>query len=91
MRHPKRVRIYCPRCNAYTEHTVSNYHAGQRRSLAEGQRRYERKLKGYGSTPKPKQKRFAKLTKKITLVYTCSKCSYKMIKSIGRLKKIELV
>jgi large subunit ribosomal protein L44e len=68
---------------------VSNYHAGQRSTLAEGQRRYERKLKGYGSSPK--QKRFAKINKKVTLVFTCSKCGYKMIKSLGRMKKVELV
>jgi LSU ribosomal protein L44E len=91
MKFPKTVNIYCPRCNAYTKHTVSNYHAGQRRTLAEGQRRYERKLKGYGSSPKPKQKRLAKINKKVTLVFTCSKCGYKQIRSLGRMKKVELV
>ncbi|MCC6020754.1 MAG: 50S ribosomal protein L44e [Thermoproteaceae archaeon] len=91
MRFPKVVSKYCPRCNTYTPHNVSVYHQGKRRSLAEGQRRYERKCKGYGSSRKPKQKRFAKTTKTATLVFQCSKCGYKTVKGIARLKKIELV
>ena len=91
MRFPKSVNMYCPRCNTYTQHSVSHYHGGKRRTLAEGQRRYERKLKGYGSTRKPKQKRFAKVNKKVTLVFTCTKCGYKAVKSLGRMKKVELV
>jgi large subunit ribosomal protein L44e len=91
MRFPKTVNTYCPRCNAHTKHTVSHYHAGKRRTLAEGQRRYERKLKGYGSSRKPKQKRFAKVNKKVALVFTCSVCGYKRIRSLGRMKKVELV
>ncbi|MGC8582192.1 MAG: 50S ribosomal protein L44e [Thermoproteus sp.] len=91
MRFPKKVMAYCPRCNTYTEHSVSIYHQGKRRELAEGQRRYNRKLKGYGSSPKPKQKRFAKVNKKITLVLTCSKCGYKLHKTLGRMKRVELV
>ena len=39
MKFPKSVNTYCPRCNAYTQHSVSSYHGGQRRTLAEGQRR----------------------------------------------------
>lgn len=67
------------------------YHHGKRRTLAEGQRRYERKLKGYGSSRKPKQKRFAKLTKKITVKMTCRRCGYVLHRTLGRLKKVELV
>ncbi|MFN3804611.1 MAG: 50S ribosomal protein L44e [Pyrobaculum sp.] len=91
MKFPKSKKAYCPRCDTYTKHNVSTYHGGQRRSLAEGQRRYERKLEGYGSSPKPKQKRFAKVNKKVTLVFTCTKCGYKSVRSLGRMKKVELV
>ncbi|MCG2886143.1 MAG: 50S ribosomal protein L44e, partial [Vulcanisaeta sp.] len=44
MKFPKVVRVYCPRCNTYTDHTVTIYSHGKRRNLAEGQRRYLRKL-----------------------------------------------
>ena len=91
MRFPKVVRTYCPRCNTYTDHTVSIYHHGKRRTLAEGQRRYERKCKGYGSSRKPKQKFFAKITKKIALKLQCKVCGYTLVKSLGRLKRVELV
>ncbi len=91
MRFPKTANVYCPRCDTYTEHSVTMYHHGKRRTLAEGQRRYERKLKGYGSSRKPKQKRFAKLTKKITVKMTCRRCGYVLHRTLGRLKKVELV
>ncbi|MFN4046211.1 MAG: 50S ribosomal protein L44e, partial [Acidilobaceae archaeon] len=35
MKFPKKIRTYCPRCNAHTEHSVSTYKAGQRRAMAE--------------------------------------------------------
>ncbi len=91
MKFPKVIRTYCPRCNAHTEHSVSIYHHGKRRTLAEGQRRYERKCKGYGSSRKPKQKRFAKTTKKIAVKLQCRVCGYIQVRSIGRLKRLELV
>ncbi|NPA24084.1 MAG: 50S ribosomal protein L44e [Crenarchaeota archaeon] len=91
MKFPKVIRTYCPRCNAHTVHSVSVYHHGKRRSLAEGQRRYERKCKGYGSSRKPKQKRFAKITKKVTVKLQCRTCGYIQLRTIGRLKRFELV
>lgn len=91
MKFPKVVRVYCPRCNTYTEHTVTIYSHGKRRNLAEGQRRYLRKLKGYGSSRKPKQKRFSKTTKKIVVKLQCRQCGYVTMKTLGRLKKVELV
>ncbi len=49
-----------------------------------------RKTKGYGSFPKPIQKRFAKTTKKVMLKYKCKECGY-IVQSRGmRLKKIEI-
>jgi len=91
VRFPKRVRTYCPRCNTHTEHSVSVYKHGKRRSLAEGQRRYERKQEGYGSKRRPEQKRFAKTTKKVVLKISCQSCGYKRHILGIRLKKIELV
>ncbi len=91
MRYPKSIRTFCPRCNSHTVHSVTIYHHGKRRALAEGQRRYERKCEGYGSSRKPRQKRFAKTTKKIAVKLQCKSCGYIQMRSIGRLKKLELV
>ncbi len=91
MKFPKRIRTYCPRCNTHTEHSVTQYKHGKRRSMSEGQRRYERKQEGYGSQRRPEQKRFAKVTKKVVLRIQCSQCGYKRHILGIRLKKIELV
>ncbi len=81
---------YCPRCRKYTVHTISTYKKGKDRSLAEGRRRMDRKTKGYGSFPKPIQKRFAKTTKKTVLNYKCNECDYIVQSKSMRLKKVEV-
>ena len=91
MKVPKVIVTYCPRCRQHTEHTVTIYKHGKRRTLAAGQRRYLRKLKGYGSKRKPEQKRFAKVTKKIVLKLGCNKCGYISHRKGIRLKRVELV
>ncbi|MCY0868952.1 MAG: 50S ribosomal protein L44e [Desulfurococcus sp.] len=91
MRIPKVIVTYCPRCRTHTEHSVTIYKHGKRRSLAEGERRYSRKKKGYGSKRKPEQKRFAKVTKKTVLKLKCQKCGYIIHRKGLRLKKAELV
>jgi len=91
MRVPKKIKTYCPRCNTHTEHTVTIYKHGKRRALAEGERRYRRKQKGYGSKRKPEQKELAKVNKRVTLRIACSKCGYKRHILNQRLKKVELV
>ena len=83
--------MYCPRCKAYTPHQVTIYKPGKRRTLAQGQRRYLRKQKGYGSKRKPEQKEFAKTTKKQVLKLKCNVCGYTLLKSLGRLRKLEIV
>jgi len=88
---PKRIRTYCPRCRTHTVHSVMIYKHGKRRTLSEGQRRYERKQEGYGSKRKPEQKRFAKVTKKVVLKLKCTKCGYILHRRGIRLKKAELV
>lgn len=88
---PKRIRTYCPRCNKHTEHIVTIYRHGKRRTLAQGQRRYLAKCKGYGSKRKSEQKRFAKVTKKIVLKLKCVECGYILHRKGIRLKRIELV
>jgi large subunit ribosomal protein L44e len=88
---PKVIVTYCPRCRRHTEHTVTIYKHGKRRSLAEGERRYARKKQGYGSKRKAEQKRFAKTTKKVVLKLKCKECGYILHRKGIRLKKVELV
>jgi len=87
---PKIIVTYCPRCRRHTEHTVTIYKHGKRRSLAEGERRYARKKQGYGSKRKAEQKRFAKTTKKVVLKLKCKECGYVIHRKGIRLKKAEL-
>jgi large subunit ribosomal protein L44e len=88
---PKEINTYCPKCKAHTPHGVALYKTGKRRALAQGERRYVRKKKGYGSKRKPEQKRFAKITKKQVLKLTCRKCGYILHRKGIRLKKLEIV
>jgi len=88
---PKKINIYCPRCRKHTEHSVTIYRAGKRRAMAEGERRYRAKQKGYGSKRKPEQKRFAKVTKKQVLKLKCTVCGHISHREGIRLKKLELV
>ena len=90
MRAPRVMRVNCPRCKTHTEHSVSLYKKGRERTLSRGRRRYNRKLRGYGSQPKPEQKKFAKTTKKLTMVLKCKKCGYMLMRRGIRLKKLEI-
>jgi len=81
---------YCPRCHKHTIHTVSIAKPGKRRSMAEGERRMRRLTKGYGSFPKPIQKRFAKTTKKTVLKLKCKECDHIIQSKSMRLKKVEV-
>ncbi|EZQ06940.1 MULTISPECIES: 50S ribosomal protein L44e [Acidianus] len=90
MKVPKTMRVYCPKCKTYTDHSVSQYKSGKRRTIAEGQRRYDRKNIGYGGKRKPEQHKFAKVTKKVVLDLKCTKCGYVIMKPGIRLKKVEI-
>jgi len=82
---------YCPRCKKHTAHTVAVEKAGKRRSLAQGERRMKRRTRGYGSFPKPIQKRFAKTTKKTVLKFKCKECEHTLQTRGMRLKKVEVL
>ncbi|MHA1145924.1 MAG: 50S ribosomal protein L44e [Candidatus Helarchaeota archaeon] len=91
MKMHKEMNKFCPRCNAYTIHTVSLYKKGKDNPMRQGARRYTRKKKGYGSQPKPIQKKFSKNTKKIVPRIKCKQCSYMRHMPSKRLKKIEII
>jgi large subunit ribosomal protein L44e len=64
----------------------------KKRSLAAGERRFKRLLKGYGSFPRPNPKGREKPTKKVDLRFKCKECGKMHTKGKGfRIKKIELV
>lgn len=90
MKVPREMRTYCPRCDKHQIHRVSLYHRGRRRALAEGERRHRRKKKGYGGQKYPLQKKFAKTTKKQTLILECEECGHKRHKEGIRLSRIKI-
>lgn len=87
----KKMNKYCPKCNSYQAHTITLYKKGKDSIMAEGKRRYERKKKGYGSQPKPIQKRFSKNTKKLVPKAKCGTCGRTTLMKSVRLKKIEIM
>lgn len=92
MKFPKKQRKYCPYCKKHTEHSVEEAKRKPRRTMARGQRRFLRKMRGYGSFPKENPKGREKSTRKLDFRYKCSVCG--KMHSIGkgfRVKKIEKV
>jgi len=91
MKFPKEMRKYCPYCNKHTVHKVEVVKKRPRRTLAHGQRRFLRKMKGYGSFPKENPKNREKATKKVNLKLTCQECKKAHSIKGWRAKKLELV
>jgi len=91
MKIPKKQRLFCPYCKKHTEHTVEIGKKRTRRKLAQGQRRFLRKLRGYTSFPKSKPDH-EKAVKKVDLRYKCTVCGKKHTKGKGfRAKKFQIV
>jgi len=82
---------YCPYCRKHTQNIVKRVGVGKiKRALAEGQRRFKRKMEGFGSFPKPNPKGRAKPTRKLDLRYQCKVCGKQHTIGKGfRIKKIE--
>ncbi len=92
MKFPKRISAYCPNCKKHTEHTVELAKKKARRTVAEGQRRFLRKMLGYGSFPKENPKGREKPTKKLDIRFTCTVCKKTHTRGKGwRAKKFEIV
>lgn len=91
MKFPKKQKIFCPFCHRHTEHEIEIAKRRPRRKLAVGQRRFLRKLRGYGSFPKSKPD-YEKAVKKVDLRFKCLVCGKKHTKGKGfRAKKFEIV
>ena len=93
MKMPKQQMHYCNHCRKHTLHDVQRVGVSKKKSgLAEGQRRFKRKMRGYGSFPKSNPKGRAKPTRKLDLRYLCTVCKKAHTIGVGfRAKKFELV
>lgn len=92
MKFPKEMKIYCPNCRKHTLHTVELAKKKTRRKMAQGQRRFLRKMLGYGSFPKENPGKREKPTRRVDLRFKCSVCGKKHMHGAGfRVKKFELV
>ncbi|MEM5797963.1 MAG: 50S ribosomal protein L44e [Candidatus Aenigmatarchaeota archaeon] len=94
MKFPKTIRTLCPYCKKHTEHKVSVVKKRARGSghpMSLAQRRFERKIKGYGSFPRPNPKGEGKTTKKVDIRLECQECKKKHTKKGFRARKFELV
>lgn len=90
---PKTQRRFCPFCRKHTEHDIKRVGVGKiKRLLASGQRRFKRKMRGYGSFPKSNPRDRAKPTRKLDLNFKCKQCgkSHNIGKGF-RVKKFEVV
>lgn len=92
MKYPKTVNRYCPHCRKHTEHRVKRVKRkgrGQAHPMSQSQKRFKRKLKGYGSFPRPNPKGSGKPVKKVDLRFECQECHKKQTKKGFRVKRLE--
>jgi large subunit ribosomal protein L44e len=93
MKAPKIQKRFCPKCKTHTEQEVHRISSGKkRREMSVGQRRFNRKMVGFGSFPKSNPHDRAKPCKKLDLRYECKKCKNENVIGSGyRVKTFELV
>ena len=92
MKFPKEIRTYCPFCKKHTKHKCKNPSKGKSRSIAEGNRKHEQKLKGHGGK-RAGEKIIRKQGKRQRAMLLCSECGKKHVRTIGTRtkKRIEFV
>jgi len=90
MKIPKIMNQFCRKCAKHTKHSVMSVKKHQTRVLSAGQRRFRRKMKGYGSFPKP-MPQGKKPTQRQDLRYKCEDCGMMQTrKTTYRVKKFEV-
>lgn len=92
MKFPKMQKKYCPVCKKHTLHEVKKVSGKKKSPLSAGERRFKRKMRGFGSFPKSNPKGREKPTRKLDLRYICKEC--KKAHTVGkgfRAKKFELI
>lgn len=89
------MNTYCPKCKKHTEHVVEKVKKKGRAKAhpeSQAQRRFNRKLLGYGSFPRPNPRGRGKTAEKLDLRYKCKECNKKHMRGKGwRTKKFEIV
>ncbi len=91
MKRPRKVMRYCAgQCKKHTEHDVERLRKKRASELAWGQRRFRRVTAGYRGFPRPKPEGREKPTKRITLRYKCTACTYQHQPAAKRSKRFEL-
>lgn len=93
MKFPKTIKTLCPICRKHTMHSVKNVKKKARSSAhptSLAQRRFKRKLAGYGSFPRPNPRGEGKPTKKVDIRLQCSECEKMHTKRGFRVKKFEV-
>lgn len=88
--HKAGVAIRTRSINDQHEMTVKISKKGKGSGIAQGDRRYKSKQKGFGGQTKPIFRKKAKTTKKVTLKLECTKCKIRRCKVIGRCKSFVL-
>lgn len=95
MKIQKEIMTYCPYCNKHTVHVVKSVvspkPANPSRGMSLGNRRHERKLKGYVGKIKAKTP-VKKLGKRQKVLLECKECNKKIERIFGNRtkKKIEI-
>jgi len=82
MKLPKEINGYCPFCKCHQPHKVKVASKGAGRTLARGNRAFERKLAGHGGKRAGK-KTVKKQGKRSKVILTCTKCSKKHQRVLG--------
>ena len=78
MKFPEKIRTFCEKCGAHTEHEVRQDKKGKERSLNRGRRKYKEVKKGYGGSPRTPKKEVYKIGKRVVLLLKCSTCGRKL-------------
>ena len=88
---PKIMNIFCKWCAKHTSHTVETVKKKPKRAMSLGERRFQRKMKGYGSFPKPMPDG-KKPTQRQDLRYRCAECKKADTrKTTYRVKKFQII
>lgn len=90
MKIPREIKTYCKKCGQHRVHTAKRPHKGKRRTLSMGERRFNRRKKGYTSKI-GEQVNPVKQSKKQLVLLECKECGHKQERKYPRSrKKIEI-
>ena len=100
MKIPKSTKTYCPYCKKNTIHKISLAKGGAKRGALKHGSIQRGMLRGrgtghgnkgkWGSKPSKPKRSGAKSSKKLNLKLTCEVCNKSIMRTGGRLKKVEI-